>query len=93
MFAQTGLRAAALITVIAPMLIPITEAASQPRHGSAALSGGRHEARTKPGDGCLGASACNSVIADCIGAGYDFKPLKHNGEGQPTYGFCVERTD
>jgi hypothetical protein len=52
------------------------------------------QSRAKPGDGCLGVSACNDLIADCIGSGYDFNPIQTKGpNGEPSYGFCVKRTD
>jgi hypothetical protein len=50
--------------------------------------------RTVPGDTCLGADACNELIAECIGAGLDFEPQRHDGpNGEPTHGWCVKRTD
>ncbi|MBK8457701.1 MAG: hypothetical protein IPL47_11835 [Phyllobacteriaceae bacterium] len=53
-------------------------------------SGGKH---AKPGDGCLGAPACNDFIAECIGDGHDFKVEESGPNGEPTYGHCVKRTD
>lgn len=58
------------------------------------LTAGGVQRPAKPGDGCLGVSACNDLIADCIGSGHDFNPIQTKGpNGEPTYGFCVKRTD
>jgi hypothetical protein len=64
--------------------------------GSAARtlgSRGGGSSHAQPGDTCLGASACSSLIAECAGSGLDFK-IKHiNGEGEPIYGHCVKAWD
>jgi hypothetical protein len=64
--------------------------------GSAARtlgSRGGGSSHAQPGDTCLGASACNSLIAECAGSGLDFQ-IKHiNGEGEPIYGHCVKAWD
>ncbi len=64
--------------------------------GSAArtLAGkGSGSSHAQPGDTCLGAEACNHLIAECAGSGLDFK-IKHiDGEGQPIYGHCVKAWD
>ncbi len=64
--------------------------------GSAArtLAGkGGGSSHAQPGDTCLGADACNHLIAKCAGSGLDFQ-IKHiNGEGQPIYGHCVKAWD
>jgi hypothetical protein len=53
--------------------------------------GGRSHAQ--PGDTCLGISACNTLIAECIESGHDFKPIEDGPNGEPYYGQCVKRTD
>ena len=53
--------------------------------------GGRTPAQ--PGDTCLGISACNTLIAECIESGHDFKPIEDGPNGEPYYGQCVKRTD
>lgn len=47
----------------------------------------------QPGDTCLGVSACNTLIAECIESGHDFKPMEDTPSGEPYYGQCVKRTD
>ena len=39
--------------------------------------GGRTPAQ--PGDTCLGISACNTLIVECVESGHDFKPIKDGG--------------
>ena len=53
--------------------------------------GGR--SRAQPGDTCLGISACNTLIVECVKSGHDFNPIQSGPEGQPSYGQCVKRTD
>lgn len=50
-------------------------------------------AHAQPGDTCLGVSACNELIAECIESGHDFKPIQDSPSGEPYYGQCVKRTD
>ncbi len=47
----------------------------------------------QPGDTCLGVSACNTLIVECIESGHDFKPMEDTPSGEPYYGQCVKRTD
>ncbi len=54
-------------------------------------SGGATPAQ--PGDTCLGVSACNTLIVECIESGHDFKPIQDSPSGEPYYGQCVKRTD
>jgi hypothetical protein len=72
-----------------------SEAAQTKQHAvSKKLKGAGGTSRAQPGDTCLGISACNKLIAECVGSGYDFKPIQHKGpNGEPTYGQCVKRTD
>jgi hypothetical protein len=56
-----------------------------------AQGGGR--SRAQPGDTCLGISACNTLIVECIQSGHDFKPIEDGPNGEPYYGQCVRRTD
>lgn len=72
-----------------------SEAAQTKQHAvSKKLKAGGGQSRAQPGDTCLGVSACNELIAECVGSGYDFKPMEHKGpNGEPTYGQCVKRTD
>ena len=54
----------------------------------------RGGSRAVVGDTCLGVSACNTLIAECVGSGLDFKPIQTKGpNGEPSYGQCVKRTD
>ncbi len=53
--------------------------------------GGRTPAQ--PGDTCLGISACNTLIVECVESGHDFKPIEDGPNGEPSYGQCVKRTD
>lgn len=46
--------------------------------------------RAVPGDTCLGADACNELIAECAGSGLDFKPMEETPDGVPTHGWCVK---
>jgi hypothetical protein len=58
------------------------------------LKAGGVQSRAQPGDTCLGVSACNDLIVDCIVSGHDFRPIQTNGpNGEPSYGQCVKRTD
>jgi hypothetical protein len=50
-------------------------------------------AHAQPGDTCLGVSACNTLIVECIESGHDFKPIQDSPSGEPYYGQCVKRTD
>jgi hypothetical protein len=53
-----------------------------------------NRSRAVVGDTCLGVSACNTLIAECVGSGLDFKPMQHAGpNGEPSYGQCVKRWD
>lgn len=58
------------------------------------LKGAGGRSRAQPGDTCLGVSACNTLIVECVISGHDFKPIQTNGpNGEPSYGQCVKRTD
>lgn len=58
------------------------------------LKAGGGQSRAQPGDTCLGVSACNDLIVDCIVSGHEFDPIQTNGpNGEPSYGQCVKRTD
>jgi hypothetical protein len=76
---------------------PPTAYSAQPKKPAASLKlkahgGGR--SRAQPGDTCLGVSACNTLIVECILSGHEFKPMQHKGpNGEPSYGQCVKRTD
>lgn len=71
-----------------------SEAAQTKQHTVSKKLKGGGQSRAQPGDTCLGAPACNELIAECVGSGLDFKPLEHKGpNGEPTYGQCVKRTD
>jgi hypothetical protein len=56
-------------------------------------SRGGGSSHAQPGDTCLGASACNGLIAECAGEGLDFKIKQINSEGEPIYGHCVKAWD
>ena len=43
--------------------------------------GGRTPAQ--PGDTCLGISACNTLIVECVESGHDFKPMQDGPNGEP----------
>jgi hypothetical protein len=72
-----------------------SEAGQTKQHAvSKKLKAGGSQSRAQPGDTCLGAPACNTLIVECVISGLDFKPIQTNGpNGEPTYGQCVKRTD
>ena len=83
-------------SLVATLLSAVTLSDAMAGKGSAARtlgSRGAGSAHAQPGDTCLGASACNTLIAECAGEGLDFKVKQTDGEGQPTYGHCVKAWD
>lgn len=83
--------AAGLIAVAAVAPADAARRNASASFASGQPAGGKH---AQPGDTCLGVSACNTLIAECVGDGHDFKPKQHEGpNGEPSYGQCVERTD
>ena len=89
-------RALIAASLAATLLSAITMGEAMAGKGSAARtlsSRGGGSAHAQPGDTCLGASACNTLIAECAGSGLDFKVKQTNSEGQPTYGHCVKAWD
>lgn len=87
---------AVLIGIGAAFTTAATSEAAQtkPQAVSKKLKGAGGRSRAQPGDTCLGVSACNDLIAECVASGHDFKPIEHKGpNGEPSYGQCVKRTD
>lgn len=95
---MTAISTAALAALAAGLIAATTVAPADAARRTASASfaaaqpsGGKH---AQPGDTCLGVSACNTLIAECVGDGHDFKPMEHKGpNGEPSYGQCVKRTD
>lgn len=88
--ALTVLGLAAALTLQNPALAQTTRTPTAAEK-TATSGGGRTPAQ--PGDTCLGVSACNTLIAECIESGHDFKPIEDGPNGEPYYGQCVKRTD
>ena len=84
------------VSILATLLSAVTFSDAMAGKGSAARtlgSRGGGSAQAQPGDTCLGASACNTLIAECAGDGLDFKIKQSNSTGRPTYGHCVKAWD
>lgn len=63
------------------------------RAGAPRITTQQGSSHAVPGDTCLGAPACNELIAECAGSGLDFKIKGLNNDGEPTYGHCVKARD
>jgi hypothetical protein len=83
----------ALNLVLAPIAQNPASADTRTSIATAKLKSSGGPAHAQPGDTCLGVSACNELIAECIESGHDFKPMEDTPSGEPYYGQCVKRTD
>jgi hypothetical protein len=93
---KPALLAAAALGLTVLLIQPNPTFADTTRTPTAAAkfkSSGGGATPAQPGDTCLGVSACNTLIVECIESGHDFKPIEDSPSGEPYYGQCVKRTD
>jgi len=83
----------AIAAIVGPQPAAYAGQAKSPVASQKFASPGGGRSRAQPGDTCLGISACNTLIVECIESGLDFKPIQDGPNGEPYYGQCVKRTD
>lgn len=85
---------AAALGFVAALADPGVADAAKRKPVAKSFAGQGGQSRAKPGDTCLGVSACNTLIVECVMSGLDFNPIQTRGpNGEPSYGQCVKRTD